>query len=123
MQQITSDLYNISTRLKEIDSCYALFWNEQKQRYEIHNQPTPNFQSLEFVVPYDELDFRTIRHACRTRIEHHTEIEAYVDNHNNQIIESAYNQMREQISRLGEMLEYASSKGHEVAFTKSQKWI
>ena len=65
MIEITNDLYDIATRLRSVNDSYRLFYNTQKCRYEVRNS---NTGALEFVVPYDELDARTVDYARYTSV-------------------------------------------------------
>ena len=62
---ITNDLFDIASRLQSVNDSYRLYYNTQKHRYEVHNV---NTNALEFVVPYDELDARTVEYARYTSV-------------------------------------------------------
>lgn len=64
--EITNDLFDISFRLRAINDDYRLYYNGQKRRYEVHSAKR---QALQFVVPYDELDARTVDYAMYSRVE------------------------------------------------------
>lgn len=67
LTEITGDLYDIASRLKEIDCAYRLFYNRIKRRYEVYaGYPRP---ILQCVIPYSSLDCRAIRYVLRTRTE------------------------------------------------------
>ena len=65
MIEITNDLFDIAWRLRALNDCYRLYYNVRKCRYEVKNH---NTGALEFVVPYDELDARTVEYARYTSI-------------------------------------------------------
>ena len=75
---ITDDLYDVAARLRSIKDSYALYYNAKLSRYEVHDSAK---HLLEFVVPYDELDARTVEYARYSRIENakriFEEMEAY----------------------------------------------
>lgn len=56
--QIKGDYFNIADKLKEINPQYTLYLNITTGRYEVHVG-----EQLAFVLPYDELDDRTIGFA------------------------------------------------------------
>lgn len=60
---ITDDLYDIAARLRSIDEGYELYYDPARARYEVHGRG-----ALQFVVPFDELDARTVEYAMQTRI-------------------------------------------------------
>ena len=61
---VSSDLYSIGERLREIDGRYELFYNAKLDRYEIHASG-----ALQLAVPAGELDARVIARVRETRIE------------------------------------------------------
>lgn len=68
LRLISHDLFDIAARLKEIDENYELYFNYEKNRYEIYA-----YKTLQLAVPYKRLDARTLRLARETRLE-------YIDN-------------------------------------------
>ena len=65
--EITNDLFDVAQRLKSVNENYVLYFNVQKQRYEVYEN-SHGF-NLAFVVPYDELDARTVEYAKFTRVQ------------------------------------------------------
>lgn len=71
--EIKNDLYNICTRLKNIDSSYFVMYNKLNHRYEIHsNAQYGNTYAL--TIPYDKLDKRTLDYCLSTRREKYLEL-------------------------------------------------
>ena len=65
--EITNDVFDIADELKKIDSDYRVYYNKIKHRFEIHHlryKPT-----LQLVVPYDTLDYRTVDFVQMTRVD------------------------------------------------------
>ena len=62
---ITNDLFDIASRLRSVNDSYRLYYNTQNHRYEVHNAAT---DALEFVLPYDELDARSVEYARYTSV-------------------------------------------------------
>lgn len=77
LRKIYSDLYDISSRLKEIDEGYELFFNPPKNRFEVHSA-----FGLEVVVPYRQLDARTLTHVRKTRISNRQKIVDEIEREN-----------------------------------------
>ena len=77
MQRIYHDLFHIAERILQIDPCYQVFWNGERERYEVfwHGK-------LAFIVPFDALDVRTLTYAQRTRRENADDIEREIDEGN-----------------------------------------
>ena len=94
MIEITNDLFDIAWRLRSIHDSYRLYYNTDKSRYEVHNY---NTGALEFIVPYDELDARTVEYALYTGVQNAAALleemernNAMVEKHQiNDMIESA----------------------------------
>ena len=62
LAEIKSNVFHIPERLKEIDPTLFTFWNNKKQRIEIHC--SENFgNTLYMVVPFNELDSRIVDHV------------------------------------------------------------
>lgn len=66
--EVTSDLYSIAQRVKEIDDGYFIFYSYKDKRFEVHNK-NQRGNTLSLVLPFSCLDERTIRHIRRTRSE------------------------------------------------------
>ena len=82
MIEITNDLYDIASRLRSVNESYKLYYNTQKCRYEVRNLRT---QALEFVVPYDELDARTIEYARYTSVANAEQIFSDIEKNNREV--------------------------------------
>ncbi len=97
---ITDDLYDIARRLRSVDDDYRLLYNTDKNRYEVHSAARG---AIQFVVPFDEADARTVDYALRTRVQNAEAIFAEVERHNERTearhtaaaAEAAYNLIKE----------------------------
>ncbi|MCH5151346.1 MAG: hypothetical protein J1F65_01655 [Clostridiales bacterium] len=76
---ITNDLFDIAWRLRQVCDDYRVYYNVEKNRYEVHNSKK---NTLEFVVPYGELDARTVEYARYSRVENADRIFAEIERHN-----------------------------------------
>ena len=83
LKLITDDLYDIAARLRGVKESYVIYYNIEKERFEVHDSER---DCLEFVVPYDELDARTVEYARYTRVENAKRIFADVEK-NNELLE------------------------------------
>lgn len=89
---IEKDVFSIAERLKEIDERYVLYRNPIAHRFEVYVG-----EALQFVVPFQKLDARTVEYARKTRIERMDAIVKEIDRLNDlaskrkdkQIIENA----------------------------------
>lgn len=59
--KITNDLFDVAARLKSVNDNYIVYYNAEKRRYEVYDG-----DSFAFVVPYAELDCRTVDYARKT---------------------------------------------------------
>ena len=77
MQKICHDLFHLSERIKAIDPDYEIYRNQRLNRWEVHWHG-----KLAFVVPFDELDVRTLVYTQQTRRENADDIEREIDEGN-----------------------------------------
>lgn len=75
--RITDDLYDISSRIKEIDKRYCIMFDTLKQSYMLYCDG--NYQ---LTFPYKNLDVRALDYASETRIENLDAIIKKVDRYN-----------------------------------------
>lgn len=65
--EIRNDVFDIASRLREVDGDYYPVYNVTKKRFEIHHRGRA--KSLQLVLPYDSLDCRAVQRARKTRRE------------------------------------------------------
>lgn len=82
LKLITDDLFDIANRLKSVSDSYVLYYNTEKERFEVHDRVK---RCLQFVVPFDELDARTVEYARYTRVENAKRIFAEMEAHNRRL--------------------------------------
>jgi hypothetical protein len=121
--KIGYDVFHIAKRLKSINPKYETFRNMATNKVEVHTSPRPCAWSLAFIVPYDELDERTLEYANRTRIENIDAIEHEQAAANAELAASARKSARQSTAILGDMMNYAANQVHEVIFTKNKRWF
>ena len=113
LSEVTGDLLDVAKRLGEINRDYRVFWNNRLMRYEVHTR------ALEFVVPYDKLDTRTLEYAFKTRRENADAIETEINEHNAAVEKAALQSLEHASIALEDMLTYANRASHPVLFTKN----
>ena len=79
LKLITDDLYDVACRLKSVNENYVVYYNVEKERFEVHDGKK---KCLEFVVPYDELDARTVEYARYSRVENAKQILEEIEEYN-----------------------------------------
>ncbi len=82
--EISQDLFSIASRIKEIDSAYTIFYNKKLCRYEVHNEKQRG-NTLCFVVPFDDLDARTLEMVYATRVQNAEKLLQEIEQHNEKI--------------------------------------
>lgn len=87
MIEIINDLYDIASRLRSVNDSYRLYYNTQKQRYEVKNC---NTGMLEFIVPYDQLDARTVEYARYTSVGNAEQIFSDIEKNNSVLTDAIY---------------------------------
>jgi len=81
---VLNNVYDIPVRLKEVNRDFFVMFNTRIQKFEVHCASQP-FDTLACVLPFDELDARTIQYVrefSRERTEH---IAEEIDRYNEEI--------------------------------------
>ena len=103
MIEITNDLFDIAWRLRSVCDSYRLYYNTQKCRYEVRNCDT---FALEFVVPYDELDARTVEYARYTSVCNANALFEEIERNNAQV-------EKQKITKIAENASHIIEKGEK----------
>ena len=93
---IKNDMFNISNRLKAIDSNYCVSFNTKTKKYEIYYKRGFDFE-LELVLPFDFLDSRTLRKVIESRVEKMAEIIKAMEEENMRIEEQNNKALKEEL--------------------------
>lgn len=91
--KIAEDALDVADRIREIDEGYEIYYNRAKNRFEIYKKG-----ERQAVLPFDELDERTVTYLRKTRIENAEELIEEIDSENlkrEQSIERAKKDERE----------------------------
>lgn len=108
LTEVTNDLFDVSSRLKSVNPNYRVYHNPQTDKFEVHDVSKPLDSTLAFVVPYNELDARTIDFALFTRVENAQKVFREVDDHNRKLQrEQAYAATQNLLTKIEEA-RYAS---------------
>ena len=108
MIKVTNDLFDIANRIKKINPAYRVFYNNKEKRFEVHTT------ALEFIVPFESLDSRTLEHARKTLVQNADVFWQEMEERNNKSKDFS----KENVELLSK-LEYARRTGHDVTFTKN----
>lgn len=92
LERIDGDLYDVASRLKGVDERYTLYRNRRTNKFEVYIG-----RALQFAVPFDELDCRTIVYAKKTRIERKNQLLAEIERNNRRLDELNFKRTRDKI--------------------------
>ena len=81
---ITADLFDISARVKEIDSCYFVVRNYKTGKFELHAAGQKG-STLALKLPFERLDARTVDLARKTRRERMDKLLAEMERENGKL--------------------------------------
>jgi len=114
MNKVTHDLFDIVNRIRKINPAYEIFYNDRKQRLEIHANG-----HYELVVPNNTLDERVLDYARQTLVQNSHIMERDVDLHNERLKTSQKEYMDKAAVQLQDRLAFANRTGRTVTFTKN----
>lgn len=92
---IENDLFDIANRIKNIDKDYVIYRNMLSGKFELHN--TRYTPSLQVILPYDELDMRTIVYTVNTRVENIKKVAEEMEKENQRLEKENYAKMQNDI--------------------------
>ncbi len=93
LERVDGDLYDVASRLKGVDERYELYFNRRSRKFEVYIGG-----ALQFAVPFDSLDERTIVYAKKTRIERLDLIVEEIDENNRRIDEENIKKARDGVA-------------------------
>lgn len=121
---IKKDVFNLSQRIKKINSNFVLVYSLKKKRLEVHTKQGDK-TTFFCLVPNQKLDMRLIGYLCKTRnIDYFTEFRK-IDEHNarqeqKNMQETTYLSQ----NRLGEIFRYSvASKDFDDKNSYKDVWI
>ncbi len=101
---IKNNAFNIVNRLKQTDKSFYIVFNAQKNCFEVHSKKQKN--SFCFIVPYSQLDNRTLMHAQKTSVKNLTANLQEIENYNSQ----------QELNSKKEKEDYIKQRGYEIMF-------
>ena len=111
--EVRSHALDIPERVREIDPGLAIMLNTRTQRFEIWREDAGR-PVLECVLPYDELDERTVRHVREHRMERMEVLVREVEEHNRRLEEETKRRWLEDAGeRTREAVKYLKGKADE----------
>jgi hypothetical protein len=124
---IKTDTFDIAKRLKQIDNNYIIKYNLTKKRYEVFYKESKE-EVLQLVLPYKELDERTINLVNKTRVENLKTLMEELEKQNEKQIKQIKDEQKDQTNiQINEMTKYILKKGdnYNLDFSNSYKtkWV
>lgn len=116
--RIEEDLFDIVSRIREIDDGYFVVFDDSKNCFEIHNSKQINTYCL--TVPFDTLDSRCIDLVNSTSTRYFDNIIYDIDRNNIKVEENNKNNLKSQTDfMLREIYDFcnnSSKKFNEISF-------
>lgn len=84
---VTTNVFNIPERLKEIDPRFFVMFNKVEQQYEVHVEGQLG-GTLGCVLPFEELDARAIEYVQARTQQHFDEMAKQIDVHNEKMVKA-----------------------------------
>ena len=84
--QPVKDPLDIYLRVRDFVPSWRLFFNKLKSRYEVHDINSGCWQSLVAVLPFEQIDFRTIRYLAKHNINNFDKIINEIEFNNADIV-------------------------------------
>ena len=78
--KITNDVYDIASRLRELDPAYEVYFDTDLQKFTVWA-----FGLRQAILPYDELDIRSLEFVWSTRRENAEKLIREIDRDNERI--------------------------------------
>lgn len=91
--KIANDLFDIADRIKELDRRYEIYFDTVKNKYLL----TDEKGVVQLVVPYENLDARTLGYAYHTRAENADELEEEAEKHNDEIVKLGIKETQDKV--------------------------
>ena len=108
--EIRTHALDIPDRVRALDERLTIMLNRKTQRYEIWRSE-PDGATLECVLPYDQLDARTVGHVRAHRIERLEMLQREIEEHNRRLEEKTRRAWLEKAGELTrEAVKYLNGK-------------
>lgn len=120
---VEDNVFNIPSRLKEIDPGYFVMFNPASQQYELHNEYQDTTYCLTF--PFDGLDCRAIDYTMETRIERKDIILKQIKRHNEKVEADRRNRFDDKIDYIAREVHRSALRRNEIpdAGAFATRWV
>lgn len=115
--EIYYDVFDIASRIREIDSSYKLYYNTKLHRYELYSKRGLH-ENLELVCPYPCLDARFLNKTRQSRKEYAEKLIQQMERENEKITQANQKKILNHTQdKAKEMIKYADNKCRDVDFS------
>jgi len=90
--RIENDLFDIASRLKEINQEYVVVFNTDSQKFEIEVDG-----KTQLILPFEHLDERTLRRAYYTRSENALNLVADLEKENEDMLKDKLGKAKDRV--------------------------
>lgn len=120
--RVKSDVFNISKRVKEINSDYYIMFNNKAKKYELHSNMYGRNSHI-ITLPFSALDERAI-HYINKALNTINNIDD-IDKYNQKIKEKILEKNREESKyKIEKIYDYSNKKSNKISENKFEnKWI
>jgi hypothetical protein len=124
---VEHDTFDIVLRLKQIDPNYLIVRNTTKHRFELHYKANGSSR-LEAVIPFRELDSRTLEYVNTTRVENQKTLLEQMEKHNQKLQQSQTQKVVDEMqTKAKEITKYVFQKGEHTPYVSETsyqtKWV
>ena len=110
---IAGSVHDVPERIYTIDSRYEVYYNKRKSRYEIHAKGF--VPSLQLVIPFKQLDSRTVDYVSSTRMEKQLERIKRMDEDNERMTTSRASAILDKMEyKTKSLMSYVNGGGEEI---------
>jgi hypothetical protein len=111
--RIRGDLFDVASRLKEIDGRYFPVYNKKYGRFEIHC--AEDGHSVACILPFDRLDGRTIEYVRETRVENIGKLVGEIEKNNERIADSKEAKIKDEMGKkIADIVRHLERGGKDV---------
>lgn len=110
---IMGSVHDVSERIHEIDDRYVVYYNMRKYRYEVHSRGFS--PSLQLVLPYHQLDSRSVDYVSLTRVARKFDEIKRIDDDNERLVASRASAILDKMEyKTRSLMSYISGGGDDV---------
>ncbi len=86
------DPFDVHIRVRDFVPSWRIYWNRLKQRYEVHDIDVNSRITLVAVLPFDQIDQRTIDYLAKHRVNNLGKIIQEIEENNADVLRRQFQQ-------------------------------